>query len=155
MAIVVTLILLCFLLFVLYYGYCVVTNTPPFWVTKPPPPPGVPGGGASDGSGGEPPGYCTFEGEDLLTGRVYTVGGSLVSENVSPIACNKCNQYVYKNDEGCVGYTYDFSENTYDSSKTEDPNTLCDPLHPERKLTCVEPHGLCTPGLSPSKKCSF
>jgi hypothetical protein len=152
MAIVITLILFCVLLFVLYYGYCIITNTPPFWVTKPPPPSGVPGGGDS---GGATPGYCTFEGEDLVTNRVYTNSGSLVSENVSPIACSQCSQYTYKNDDGCIGYIYDTSENTYDSSKPEDPANLCDPAHPERNLTCVEPQGVCTPSLSPSKKCSF
>jgi len=99
-------------------------------------------------------GYCNFEGEDLYNGDVYTFDGKKVPVDVSPIECSTCNQYVYKNDEGCVTYQFDFLENTnVDDSSLLDK--MCDPKHPERNATCIDPHGTCTPSLAPSKKCPF
>ena len=99
-------------------------------------------------------GYCTFEGEDLFKHRVYTLDGKRVSRRVSPVKCTDCNQYVYKNREGCASYVYDPLVNTgIDDSDSFD--NFCDPAHPERDKDCVEPHGICTVSLSPSKKCPF
>jgi hypothetical protein len=99
-------------------------------------------------------GHCDFEGEDLYSKKVYTYDGKLVPVDMSPIKCSTCNQYVYKTDDGCVNYNFDFNENiNEDDSALID--TFCDPKHPERKNYCVEPKGVCTPSLAPSKKCPF
>ena len=99
-------------------------------------------------------GYCTFEGEDLFKHRVYTLDGKRVSTKVSPVKCTDCSLYVYKTREGCASYMYDTLVNTgIDDSDSFD--NFCDPAHPERDKDCVEPHGICTVSLSPSKKCPF
>ena len=153
-----TIILFLVLVCVLYYGYRVVTDTKLipdwvyFWRTKK--------DDDGGGSGTQPTpdstalGYCDFEGEDLYSGDVYSFDGKKVSVNVSPILCSTCNQYVYKNDDGCVSYIFDKLENTnIDDSGLLDK--FCDPAHPERNDTCIQPHGTCTPSMAPSTKCAF
>jgi hypothetical protein len=99
-------------------------------------------------------GHCDFEGEDLYSKKVYTYDGKVVPVDMSPIKCSMCNQYLYKSDDGCAGYNFDFNENiNEDDSALEDK--FCDPKHPERKLYCIEPKGVCTPSLAFSKKCPF
>lgn len=99
-------------------------------------------------------GYCIFEGEDLYNKNVHTYDGKQVSVDVSPILCSTCNKYVYKTEDGCTRYIFDYLENT-----NEDDSALlemfCDPAHPERDKTCIQPHGTCTPSMAPSKKCAF
>jgi hypothetical protein len=152
--------ILLFLLFVIlfYVGYCIVTGRKiiPDWVYF-----WKQGGGGGGGANSNAPapdnnalGYCIFEGEDLYNEDVYTFDGKKVPVDVSPIPCSTCNQYIYKNDDGCVTYQFDFLENT----NVDDSNLLdqmCDPKHPERNATCIDPHGTCTPSLAPSKKCPF
>jgi hypothetical protein len=144
----VTLPLVVLLFFLMYYGYCVVTNTRPFWEKV-----------ETDNNGGEderdsPLGYCTFEGEDLYNNRVYTLNGVRVSTKTSPIKCGDCSKYLYKNKEGCAPFMFDTLINS-DINDSASFDNFCDPAHPERDKDCVEPHGVCTVGLSPSKKCPF
>jgi hypothetical protein len=155
-----TIVLFLVLVFLLYYGYRTITNTKLipdwvyFWRTK------KEGDTAGSGDLSKPDpdtsalGYCDFEGEDLFSGDVYTFDGKTVPVDVSPILCSQCNQFVYKNDDGCVSYIFDKLENTnIDDSGLIDK--LCDPKHPERNATCIQPHGTCTPSMAPSKKCAF
>jgi hypothetical protein len=151
-------ILLFLLLVVLFYvGYCIITGRKIipdwvyFWKTKSNDPKGTLNAPTPDDNA---LGYCDFEGEDLYNGDVYTFDGKKVPVDVSPIECSTCNQYVYKNDDGCVMYQFDYLENTnVDDSYLLDK--MCDPKHPERDDTCIQPHGTCTPSLAPSKKCPF
>jgi hypothetical protein len=141
----VTLPLVVLLFFLMYYGYCVITNTPPFWEKATP----------DEGDDRESSlGYCMFEGKDLYNNRVYTSDGARVSTDVSPIKCGDCSKYVYKNREGCTPFMFDPLLNT-DTDDSASFDNFCDPVHPERDEDCVEPHGVCTVGLSPSKKCPF
>ena len=49
---------------------------------------------------------CNFSGRDIFNGRVYTAGGEPVVKQ--PIMdCSECEDYYYKNNGECVGYTYD------------------------------------------------
>ena len=143
-----TIPLVVLLFFLMYYGYCVITNTTPFWEKL-----------TTDNTGGGDDresslGYCTFEGEDLYNKRVYTSEGIRVSADTSPIKCGDCSNYVYKNREGCTPFVYDELANpTINDSDSFD--NFCDPAHPERDKDCIEPQGVCTVGLSPSKKCPF
>ncbi len=146
------------LLFLIYFAYRtiegkqVIPDWVYFWRKKDP---------TKGGSDKTPPppddnalGYCTFEGEDLYDKNVYTFDGKLVSKDVSPIKCSTCNQYVFKDESGCVKYIFDYQENSnIDDSKNLD--FLCDPAHPERDKTCIQPHGVCTPSMAPSTKCPF
>ena len=155
-----TIVLFLVLVCLLYYGYCTITDTKLipdwvyFWRTKK----GDPTTGSGDLSKPSPDsnalGYCDFEGEDLYLGAVYTFDGKTVPVDVSPILCSTCNQYVYKNDDGCVSYIFDKLENT-NIDDTGLLDKLCDPKHPERNATCIQPHGTCTPSMAPSKKCAF
>lgn len=158
-----TIILFLILVCLLYYGYRVVTDTKLipdwvyFWKTKK-----SDTGADVNGSFTLPNpdttarGYCDFEGEDLYSGDVYTFDGKKVPVDVSPILCSTCNQFIYKNDEGCVSYIFNKLENTnIDDSDIFIKNIMCDPKHPERDKYCIQPHGICTPSVAPSKKCQF
>lgn len=49
---------------------------------------------------------CNFSGRDIFNGRVYTAGGEPVVKQ--PIMdCSECEDYYYKSNGECVGYTYD------------------------------------------------
>jgi hypothetical protein len=156
---VLTIVLFLVLVCLLYYGYRTVTDTKLipdwvyFWKTKKEK-------GDAKGTLQKPTpdtsalGYCDFEGEDLYSGDVYTFDGKKVSVDVSPILCSTCNQFIYKNDDGCVSYIFDKLENI-NIDDTKNLPIMCDPAHPERDKTCIQPHGTCTPSLAPSKKCAF
>jgi hypothetical protein len=153
----VTILLFLLLVLLFYVGYCVITGRKIipdwiyFWKKTDTKPKGTINAPTPDANA---LGYCDFEGEDLYNGDVYTFDGKKVPVDVSPIECSTCNQYVYKNDDGCVTYIFDYLENT----NVDDSNLLdkmCDPKHPERDDTCIQPHGTCTPSLAPSKKCPF
>lgn len=156
MNVVITLLLLIVILLLFYCGYRIITNKPiiPDFKKK-----NKPTSSPQGTLSAQPPdtnalGYCVFEGEDLYSGDVYTFDGKKVPVDVSPIECSSCNQYVYKNSEGCARYQFDYTENTnVDDSNIKDK--FCDPQHPERNSNCIEPHGTCTPSLSPSQKCPF
>jgi len=155
--VILTILLFLLLVILFYVGYCTVTGRKIipdwvyFWKNGPSGPTGSLNTPAPDNNA---LGYCNFEGEDLFNEDVYTFDGKKVPVDVSPIQCSTCNQYVYKNDEGCVTYQFDFLENTnVDDSGLLDQ--MCDPKHPERNATCIEAHGTCTPSLAPSKKCPF
>jgi hypothetical protein len=156
---IVTILLFLLLVLLLYVGYCLITGRKiiPDWVYfwKKKDDSGTSGGDLTLPSPDTKAlGYCDFEGEDLFTGDVYTFDGKKVPVDISPIECSTCNQYIYKNDDGCVGYRFDYLENTnLDDSGLID--RFCDPKHPERNATCIQPHGTCTPSLAPSKKCPF
>ena len=153
-----TIVLFLVLIILMIIGYLLVTDTKIpewvyFWRTK------KEQAHEKEEEGGPPPdikalGYCVFEGEDLYNKNVHTYDGKQVSVDVSPILCSKCNKYIYKTDEGCTHYLFDYLENI-----NEDDSALldkfCDPAHPERDKTCIQPHGTCTPSMAPSKKCAF
>jgi hypothetical protein len=153
----ITILLFLLLVILFYVGYSVITGRKIipdwvyFWKETKQDPKGTLNAPTPDNNA---LGYCDFEGEDLYNGDVYTFDGKKVPVDVSPIECSTCNQYVYKNEDGCVTYQFDFLENT----NVDDSNLLdrmCDPKHPERDDTCIQPHGTCTPSLAPSKKCPF
>jgi len=50
------------------------------------------------------PGYCTFPSQDLTLKQVYDYNGLLV--NPTKIPCSNCNQYVSRDEDGCVTYGY-------------------------------------------------
>ena len=152
--IVLTIILFIIFVFLMYYGYLLISDKPfpEFWknigkktkknnIVKP-----TPNSNAL--------GYCTFEGEDLYNKDVYTFDGKKVSVDVSPIKCSDCNQYIFKDDTGCVSYIYDMIANTNIDDSIHLDN-FCDPAHPERNNTCIKPHGVCTPSMAPSSTCLF
>ena len=156
--IVLTIILFLTLLFLLYFGYCTVTgkNVIPDFFKKKKKDDTTKGDINLPAPDNGAPGYCDFEGEDLYNGDVFTFDGKVVPVDVSPIECSTCNQYVYKNDDGCVNYRYDYLENSgVDDTKVFNDQLMCDPKHPERNKTCIQPHGICTPSLAPSQKCKF
>ena len=51
-------------------------------------------------------GMCSFEGEDMFNQQIYDYKGTLVvgTENVP---CSNCNQYVFKDSDGCIPLGYD------------------------------------------------
>ena len=155
-----TIVLFLILVCLLYYGYCIVTDTKLipdwvyFWKTKKSDTGGDTGSLTLPDPDTAALGYCDFEGEDLFTGDVYTFDGKKVPVDVSPILCSTCNQFIFKDDEGCVSYIFDKLENT-NIDDTGLIDKLCDPKHPERNATCIQPHGTCTPSMAPSKKCQF
>lgn len=51
---------------------------------------------------------CEFEGEDIFNKKVYTFGGTLVTEQPEKMTCNECNKYVYQKEPGeCYDMGYD------------------------------------------------
>ena len=57
-------------------------------------------------------GTCTFEDEDLINNSVYSYDGTSVpwEANVKDkiyIDCSQCNQYVVKDEDGCLPLGYD------------------------------------------------
>jgi hypothetical protein len=155
---IITILLFLLLVFLFYVGYCTVTGCKiiPDWVYfwKKKVTSGSKGTLVAPTPDDNALGYCDFEGEDLYNGDVYTFDGKKIPVDVSPIKCSTCNQYVYKNEDGCVNYQFNYQENiNVDDSVLLDK--MCDPKHPERNDTCIQPHGTCTPSLAPSKKCPF
>jgi hypothetical protein len=55
-------------------------------------------------------GTCVFENEDLVLKQVYDYSGKRVSQGTT-VNCSDCSQYVFKDEDGCVPYGYDFTEN--------------------------------------------
>jgi hypothetical protein len=154
--VILTILLFLLLVILFYVGYCIVSGRKiiPDWVYFWKKKKGDSGTLNAPTPDDNALGYCNFEGEDLYNEDVYTFDGKKVPVDVSPIPCSTCNQYVYKNDDGCVTYLFDYQENTnVDDSSLLDK--MCDPKHPERDRMCIEPHGICTPSLAPSKKCPF
>lgn len=55
-------------------------------------------------------GMCVFENEDLILKQVYDYTGKRVTGAPS-IKCSDCNQYLFKDEDGCVPYGFDLTEN--------------------------------------------
>ena len=55
-------------------------------------------------------GTCVFENEDLILKQVYDYSGKRVPQGTT-VSCSACNQYVFKDEDGCLPYGYDFTEN--------------------------------------------
>ena len=63
----------------------------------------------SESLGAAPPpsldtGYCTFPTQDVTLNQVYDYNGVPVGQNNIP--CSTCNQYVFRDEDGCVTYGY-------------------------------------------------
>jgi len=160
--IILTLVLIMVLIFLLYYGYCLVQNVPPFWYKSP-----ENSGKVLETSSNvfadvlkvPPPdksalGYCTFTSEDLQNKTVFDFTGKLVPPNVSPVKCSDCNNYIFKNSSKCTTFEFD----KYQNLNIDDSSLLgnmCDSAHPERRGNCVQPHGVCTVGLKAAQTCPF
>ena len=144
-----TIVLFLILVFLLYYGYRVVTDTKliPYWVyfwkTKKSDTEGDTGSITLPSPDNTAGGLCKFEGEDLFTKAVYSFDGKNLPVDVPPILCSRCNQFIFKDDEGCTPYLFDKDENSI----------ICDPKQPGKY--CTAQTGVCTVSLAPSKKCPF
>lgn len=83
---------------------------------------------------------CSFEGEDLTGGYVYSLDGSLVSEQPN-IDCSECTKYVYKDKSGsCYAFIHDAQYNA---------DRICDEDEGEQ---CKD---ACTAKFTPLKGCPF
>jgi hypothetical protein len=51
-------------------------------------------------------GSCTFENEDTVLKQVFSYDGKLVKPGTK-VSCSECNQYVFKDEDGCVPYGFD------------------------------------------------
>lgn len=49
-------------------------------------------------------GSCSFSEEDIMLRQVYDYNGVPVTQN--KITCSNCNQYVFRDEDGCVTYGY-------------------------------------------------
>jgi hypothetical protein len=54
-------------------------------------------------------GTCSFEGEDVYNKKVFSYNGDLVQPKTQ-VDCSQCNQYVVKQDNGCLPMGYDSFE---------------------------------------------
>jgi len=154
----------------MYLLYCIITDTIPFWQR----PDSVFTSSStilqrpdsvftSSSTILQPPapdttalGYCTFKDDDLISNIVFGYSGTQVPVTASPLKCSQCNQYVFKDNTGCMPYTFDRTQNTT-IDDTSSLNLLCDPAHPERDSNCIKPHGKCTVNLGnvSIQKCPF
>jgi hypothetical protein len=55
-------------------------------------------------------GTCVFENEDLILKQVFDYSGKRVRQGTK-VSCSDCNQYVFRDEDGCVPYGYDKTEN--------------------------------------------
>ena len=107
-------------------------------------------------------GTCVFETEDLILKQVFDYNGKRVTQGTK-ISCSDCNQYVFKDEDGCVPYGYDREEKggvctiggyvPKACTKNEDCVGSTD-----RRSTCDTAKGFCTnpPWVIPdSKVCPF
>jgi hypothetical protein len=51
-------------------------------------------------------GTCLFENEDVVLKQIYGYDGKRVQDN-SGIPCSQCNQYIFRDEDGCVPYGYE------------------------------------------------
>jgi len=111
---------------------------------------------------------CQFEGED----KVYKWGdGKKLPKNTS-IQCGECNQYLFKDKEGCVPYMFDPVQNVYEDKsfcqlhpskdcvepKDQKLKTFCDINDPKntQKKNCIPLTGVCTADAkAPKQICPF
>ena len=54
-------------------------------------------------------GMCVFEDQDTMMHRVFDYKGKRVAKGTT-VSCSECNQYVFRDSDGCVPYTYDNEE---------------------------------------------
>ncbi len=54
-------------------------------------------------------GTCSFEGEDVYNKKVFSYDGDLVQPKTQ-VDCSQCNQYVVKQDNGCLPMGFDSFE---------------------------------------------
>jgi hypothetical protein len=80
-------------------------------------------------------GTCSFEGEDVYNQKVFSYNGDLVKPKTQ-VDCSQCNQYVVKQDTGCLPMGYDKAEG----------NNVC---------VAGNPTSLGTWGIPPIMKCPF
>ena len=107
-------------------------------------------------------GTCVFENEDLILKQVYDYTGKLVKQGTR-ISCSDCNQYVFRDEDGCVPYGYDKTEKggvcTIGGNVPKACQTDKDCVHStDRRSTCDTAKGFCThpPWVIPdSKVCPF
>ena len=51
-------------------------------------------------------GVCFFENQDIILKNVYRYDGTRITDN-SGLLCSNCNQYVFRDEDGCVAYGYE------------------------------------------------
>ena len=71
------------------------------------------------------PGKCEFEGEDVLNKNLYTYDGKLVTQSDTVINCSDCPQYIFKDESGCVYYTFDETYNKDYIGKNSGSTGVC------------------------------
>ena len=49
----------------------------------------------------------SFEGEDVIKGKVTDAKGQVVTDEDARVPCDQCSSYAYHYDEGCVPLGYD------------------------------------------------
>ena len=127
------LILIVILLILGYYGYTVIMKKPfiPSFLKSSPSPTPSSGDLSVPASDTSFKGMCEFEGEDVFNKSLYTYDGEVITKSDTVIKCADCPKYLFKDDSGCVPYTYDAVYNKYKKKET----------------------GICTPSLGASKKC--
>lgn len=76
-----------------------------FYLYKPDPPPAVPQKELPEPIAGTQ-GMCTFEGEDIFNNKIHDYNGTLVKPDTN-VPCSNCNQYVFKDSDGCISLGYD------------------------------------------------
>ena len=173
----------------MYYGYCTVMDIDPLWflssddkekkkkamTTMSLTPP------AKDTSSEVSGKTCQFEGEDLFNKEIYKWSdGTRIKKNPINLPCGECNQYLFKDKEGCVPYTFESLENvqedkTYcqlhpkDCKDSEHPlpkgqnyRIFCDINDPKNTknipeyVNCIPRTGLCTvDAKAPKQICPF
>ena len=144
----------------MYYGYCTVMDIDPLWflssdkekkkkdmTTMSSNPP------AKDTSQGAAGKTCQFEGEDLyFKKKIYKWSdGTRIKENPLNLPCGECNQYLFKDKEGCVPYTFEPLENVQEDKS----RSFCN-IDGPNNTNCIPRTGICTiDAKAPKQICPF
>jgi hypothetical protein len=156
-----TILFFVIILFLMYYGFCLLGDIDPFWYVPPSTAESV--GTKSSASpdvlnipspDAKAPGYCVFSDEDLQDKNVFDAKGKQMSIGMSKVKCSDCNQYVYSYDGSrCTSYEY----NTFQNNDVNKKYAACQNKNKskEDEAMCEAMTGVCTVGLSSGKKCPF
>lgn len=50
---------------------------------------------------------CSFLTSDIIQGKLFTQSGLQIKDPDLKVFCDKCNEYIYKSNDGCSKYTQD------------------------------------------------
>jgi hypothetical protein len=103
-------VLLIILIFVMYGGYRLLNGDPFFpWDSKKEIKTPVGTQGDRPDPDTSATGTCEFEGEDTFNQKVFSYNGDLVLPDTK-VDCSQCNQYLVKQDTGCLPLGFDKNE---------------------------------------------